>query len=190
MSFVVFADSATNHGPIIGTIKGIRQYWRENLRPTMNSTSKHLLHCCLLFGVVLFFEIFAGGIKISENSFVVLDPWAEYGTTTTIILYLLRILTFLTLPQVLFNFCGLVLYNAFPEKVTLKGNLTPFDTLNQLINTILSPTYRQSITRPLHLHSSRNTRWLPRSSKIQCAAKHEHLSRYRSRKFPHRSSYR
>lgn len=120
--FYFFVDSAASHGPIIGTIKGIRQYWKENLRPTMNSTSKHLLHCFLLFAVVLFFEIFAGGIKISENSFVVLDPWAEYGTLTTIILYLLRFLTFLTLPQVLFNFCGLVFYNAFPEKVTLKGN--------------------------------------------------------------------
>lgn len=124
-SFVYFADSSTtSHGPIIGTIKGIRQYWKENLRPTMNSTSKHLLHCCLLFAVVLACEIFAGGIKISENSFVVVDPWAEYGTPITIVLYLLRLLTFLTLPQVLFNFCGLVFYNAFPEKVTLKGNLS------------------------------------------------------------------
>lgn len=94
----------------------------------MSSTSKHLLHCLLLSVVVIGFEIFAGGIKINENSFIVLDPWEEYGTITTIILYLLRFLTFLTLPQVLFNFCGLVFYNAFPEKVTLKGSplLAPF----------------------------------------------------------------
>lgn len=99
----------------------LKQHWQEQLRPKMNSTSKHLLHCALLVFVLLSFEIFAGGIKIDENSFIVLDPWLEYGTLATIILYALRFLTFLTLPQVLFNFCGLVFYNAFPEKVQLKG---------------------------------------------------------------------
>lgn len=94
----------------------------------LNSTYKHILHCILLLAVIIFFEIFTGGIKINESSFTVLDPWAEYGQIPTIILYLLRFLTFLTLPQVLFNFCGLVFYNAFPEKVVLKGSplLAPF----------------------------------------------------------------
>lgn len=101
----------------------LTQHWKEQLKPKMNSTSKHLLHCILLLFVVVGFEIFAGGIKIDENSFVVLDPWAEYGTILTLLLYSLRFLTFLTLPQVLFNFCGLVFYNAFPEKVTLKGKI-------------------------------------------------------------------
>lgn len=101
----------------------LKQHWREQLQPKMNATSKHLLHCALLFFVIISFEIFAGGIKIDENSFIVLDPWVEYGTIATVILYALRFLTFLTLPQVLFNFCGLVFYNAFPEKVQLKGKL-------------------------------------------------------------------
>lgn len=94
----------------------------------MNSNTKHILHCTLLIAVIVGFEIFSGGIKIDENSFTVLDPWAEYGQIATILLYLLRFLTFLTLPQVLFNFCGLVFYNAFPEKVVLKGSplLAPF----------------------------------------------------------------
>ncbi|KAI8127833.1 beta-1,4-mannosyltransferase egh [Lucilia cuprina] len=94
----------------------------------MNSSTKHLLHCTLLLVVIVAFEIFSGGIKIDENSFTVLDPWAAYGQLATILLYLLRFLTFLTLPQVLFNFCGLVFYNAFPEKVVLKGSplLAPF----------------------------------------------------------------
>ncbi|KAK9497293.1 hypothetical protein O3M35_004638 [Rhynocoris fuscipes] len=37
-------------------------------------------------------------------------------------------LAFLPLPQVLLNFCGLTMYNAFPDKVTLKGSplLAPF----------------------------------------------------------------
>lgn len=94
----------------------------------LNSTSKHILHCALLFGLLVVFEIFSGGIKVNQNSFVVVDPWDEYGMLPTIVLYLLRLLTFLTLPQVLFNFFGLVIYNAFPEKVILKGSplLAPF----------------------------------------------------------------
>ncbi|KFB37249.1 AGAP000868-PA-like protein [Anopheles sinensis] len=94
----------------------------------LNSISKHLLHCALLFVLLILFEIFSGGIKVNENSFVAIDPWVEYGTVATIVLYLLRVLTFLTLPQVMFNFFGLVIYNAFPEKVVLKGSplLAPF----------------------------------------------------------------
>uniref|UniRef100_A0A8W7PW73 Glycosyltransferase 2-like domain-containing protein n=1 Tax=Anopheles coluzzii TaxID=1518534 RepID=A0A8W7PW73_ANOCL len=94
----------------------------------LNSTSKHILHCALLFGLLIVFEIFCGGIKVTESAFVAIDPWEEYGTLLTIVLYLLRLLTFLTLPQVLFNFFGLVIYNAFPEKVVLKGSplLAPF----------------------------------------------------------------
>ncbi|XP_055615409.1 beta-1,4-mannosyltransferase egh [Toxorhynchites rutilus septentrionalis] len=94
----------------------------------LNSISKHLLHCALLLTLLVLFEVFSGGIKVNENSFVSIDPWEEYGTIPTLLLYLLRLLTFLTLPQVLFNFFGLVFYNAFPEKVVLKGSplLAPF----------------------------------------------------------------
>lgn len=94
----------------------------------LNSISKHLLHCALLFTLLIVFEVFSGGIKVNENSFVAIDPWEEYGTIPTLLLYTLRLLTFLTLPQVLFNFFGLVFYNAFPEKVVLKGSplLAPF----------------------------------------------------------------
>ncbi|CAO1392059.1 unnamed protein product [Diamesa serratosioi] len=93
-----------------------------------SSTTKHVLHCLLLAFIVLGFCVFAGGIKISENAFITIDPWEEYGSIWTIVLYGLRLLTFLTLPQVLFNFCGLLFYNAFPEKVVLKGSplLAPF----------------------------------------------------------------
>lgn len=94
----------------------------------LNSTSKHLLHCTLLITLLIVFEVFSGGIKVNENSFVAINPWEEYGTIVTVLLYTLRLLTLLTLPQVLFNFFGLVFYNAFPEKVVLKGSplLTPF----------------------------------------------------------------
>ncbi|XP_053682755.1 beta-1,4-mannosyltransferase egh [Sabethes cyaneus] len=94
----------------------------------LNSTSKHLLHCALLVTLVVVFLVFTGGIKVNENSFVSVDPWEEYGTIPTLLLYMLRLLTFLTLPQVIFNLLGLVCYNAFPDKVVLKGSplLAPF----------------------------------------------------------------
>lgn len=95
---------------------------------TMHSTSKHFLHCTLLFTFLIAFELFSGGIKLNEYSFTLLDPWTVYGNTATVILYALRMLTLLTFPQVLFNFCGLVFYNAFPEKVVVNGSplLAPF----------------------------------------------------------------
>lgn len=94
----------------------------------LTSKAKHLLHCCFLFTVIAIFEICTGGVKLWQAETVEIDPWLRYGVTGTIILYLLRLVTFLPLPQVLFNFAGLTLYNAFPDKVTLKGSplLAPF----------------------------------------------------------------
>lgn len=65
---------------------------------------------------------------MSSKEVPVIDPWATYGFLGTVLLYVLRLLAFLPLPQVLLNFAGLTLYNAFPEKVVLKGSplLAPF----------------------------------------------------------------
>jgi beta-1,4-mannosyltransferase len=92
----------------------------------INSTTKHILHCLFLFSIILFFFL-AGGTKRGDD-YVELDPWEKYGTFTTIFLYFIRILTLMTLPQMLCNFFGLVFYNAFPDKVVLKGSplLAPF----------------------------------------------------------------
>lgn len=118
----------------------------------LNSTYKHLLHCALLFVVIVFFEIFTGGIKISENSFTLVDPWTEYGSIPAIILYSLRLLTFLTLPQVLFNFCGLVFYNAFPEKVVLKGSplLAPFICIRVVTRGDFADLVKANVTRNMN----------------------------------------
>ncbi len=96
----------------------------------LSSRTKHILHCLLLITVVIVFELWTGGIKLSEKtqqSFQ-FNPWQRYGLVWCSILYLLRILTFLPFPQVLFNFIGLTFYNAFPDKVVLKGSplLAPF----------------------------------------------------------------
>ncbi|KAK9680683.1 Glycosyl transferase family 2 [Popillia japonica] len=94
----------------------------------LTSRTKHYLHCCLLFTVIATVEIFTGGLKLWKDPTAEINPWVRYGFTWTIVLYLLRLVTFLPLPQVLFNFAGLTLYNAFPDKVVLKGSplLAPF----------------------------------------------------------------
>ncbi|PNF25647.1 Beta-1,4-mannosyltransferase egh [Cryptotermes secundus] len=94
----------------------------------MTGRTKHILHCILLFTVIAVAEIFTFALRLGNNRLEEFDPWDRYGYVGTFVLYLLRILTFLPLPQVLFNFAGLILYNTFPDKVTLKDStiLPPF----------------------------------------------------------------
>ncbi|XP_015599343.1 beta-1,4-mannosyltransferase egh [Cephus cinctus] len=94
----------------------------------LTNTTKHVLHCCLLATVILVFELVSGGICWGTAQSRTFDPWARYGFVGAFTLYLLRILAFLSFPQVLFNFVGLTIYNAFPDKVILKGSplLAPF----------------------------------------------------------------
>lgn len=94
-----------------------------------SSNVKHTLHCILFLTLLLVFEVFAGGICIwscdTDNQ---IDPFEKYGYIPAILLYLLRFLTFLALPQCICNCLGLLFFNAFPEKVQLKGSplLAPF----------------------------------------------------------------
>lgn len=94
----------------------------------LSSRTKHLLHCCLFFTIIITLEISTGGLKVIPGKIVEINPWVEYGYTWTLILYFLRFLIFLSIPQVLFNFAGLTLYNAFPDRVVLKSSpiLAPF----------------------------------------------------------------
>lgn len=94
----------------------------------LNSVTKHVLHCCLLFIVIIIFELITGGLSWNNNKEETFDPWIQYGFLGALVLYFLRTLTFLSFPQVLFNFLGLIIYNAFPDKVVLQGSplLAPF----------------------------------------------------------------
>ncbi|KFB41556.1 AGAP000868-PA-like protein [Anopheles sinensis] len=85
-----------------------------------NSTVKHVLHCMLLLSIVVVFMVYSGSKK--AGTFDSFDPWVRYGVLNTWILYLLRLPISLALPQTLFNFFGLVLYNAFPDQVILNGS--------------------------------------------------------------------
>ncbi|XP_050297691.1 beta-1,4-mannosyltransferase egh-like isoform X2 [Anthonomus grandis grandis] len=84
----------------------------------MTSQIKHILHCLLLLFIlsVMEYSTLTGGLMVSAN------PWQKYGFFFTLLLYMFRIVVFLALPQALFNFVGLLVYNAFSDKVTLKSS--------------------------------------------------------------------
>ena len=61
---------------------------------------RHVCHCTLMFLVIFTFEATCGALRLSDFEYSEVDPWLEYGTMGAIILYILRLLTFLALPQV------------------------------------------------------------------------------------------
>ncbi|CAG2114474.1 unnamed protein product [Medioppia subpectinata] len=97
---------------------------------SLSAGDKHILHCILLVSVIVVFEYLSGGLKLwyTDTDSAPIDPFVAYGWWTAAGLYLLRVLALLSLPQVLCNFLGLTLYNAFNSKVTLRGTplLAPF----------------------------------------------------------------
>lgn len=100
---------------------------------SFGSRTKHFLHCILFLTVLCLFQYFSRVLKVpedgtGESSIQMIDPWVQYGIFGACLLYALRFVTFLSIPQVMFNVIGLTFYNAFPEKVTLKGSplLAPF----------------------------------------------------------------
>ncbi|XP_045525798.1 beta-1,4-mannosyltransferase egh [Pieris brassicae] len=88
----------------------------------------HLMHCCFFLSFIFAFLVFAGAINLNEDEKAYIDPIQTYGYFGAAILYIFRLLTLLTIPQVLCNFAGLTLFNAFPGKIKLKGSplLAPF----------------------------------------------------------------
>ncbi|KAI2801059.1 Glycosyl transferase group 2, partial [Blomia tropicalis] len=93
----------------------------------LTSSQKHTLHCLLLFGTILFFEFQSGGIKLwySDDDPGQYDPFVKYGYTFAWFLYLIRLITLLSLPQFLFNVFGLVFYNTFPDDKVIDQDKVP-----------------------------------------------------------------
>ncbi|XP_019876003.1 beta-1,4-mannosyltransferase egh [Aethina tumida] len=122
----------------------------------LNSFTKHYLHCLLFFTIIIMFEVYSGGIKLGDSGFFVpnsdIDPWVTYGFLGTCILYLLRLVTFLPLPQVLFNFVGLTYYNAFQDKVVLKGSplLAPFICIRVVTRGDYPQLVKTNVTRNMN----------------------------------------
>lgn len=95
---------------------------------TLSSRIKHILHCTLFVTVLCLFQYFSSVLKVPEDPTEEESPWIQYGVFGTCTLYALRFVTFLSLPQVIFNVIGLTFYNCFPDKVSLKGSplLAPY----------------------------------------------------------------
>jgi egghead protein (zeste-white 4 protein) len=119
----------------------------------LSSRTKHALHCALFITLIGIFEIFTGGARIGEygDRSASIDPWEQYGVIWTIVLYTLRLLALLSLPQVLFNFFGLTLYNAFPDGVQLKGSplLAPFICVRVVTRGDFPQLVRRNVARNL-----------------------------------------
>ncbi|RWR99855.1 beta-1:4-mannosyltransferase egh-like protein, partial [Dinothrombium tinctorium] len=117
----------------------------------LNSTAKHCLHCCLLFAIIIasLFHLVSSNSEDESASF---DPNALYGTFGTFVLYFLRVLALLSLPQVICNFFGLTLFNAFPEKVQLKSSplLAPFICIRVVTRGDFPDLVKKNVTRNMN----------------------------------------
>ncbi|KAM3968106.1 glycosyltransferase [Aphomia sociella] len=114
---------------------------------------KHLLHCAAFLSFIFMFLVFAGAVNLDDKEKVIVDPWEAYGINGTILLYILRLLTLLTIPQVLCNFFGLIIFNAFPGKVKLKGSplLAPFICIRVVTRGDFPKLVRDNVTRNMNL---------------------------------------
>lgn len=118
----------------------------------MNNRTKHLLHCVACISTILFFEVISGGIHLWKFSYEDINPVASYGYLGSAILYLFRILTLLALPQCVCNCLGLLLYNAFPEKVKLKSSplLAPFICIRTVTRGDFPDLVKSNVTRNMN----------------------------------------
>lgn len=100
-----------------------------------------------------FSELTTGGAHVGEFSSASseVNPWEQYGVVYTILLYTLRLLALLSLPQVLFNFFGLTLYNAFPDGIQIKGSpiLAPFICIRVVTRGDYPHLVRRNVVRNL-----------------------------------------
>jgi len=94
----------------------------------LSSHTKHLVQSIFLVSWVILFCYYTEGLRFGPHPVDSLDPWVTHGPLVTIVIIFLRLLSFLALPQTLFNLVGLLTLNTFPEKSTYKSSplLSPF----------------------------------------------------------------
>ncbi|KAI1731818.1 glycosyl transferase family group 2 domain-containing protein [Ditylenchus destructor] len=97
---------------------------------TLNANTKYVIHLILLISWIFSFEVLFGAIPLwqTHNDAQTFDPIERYGAVGTVILYVLRLLSLLVLPQCICNTLGWLLFNGFKDKVQLKASplLAPF----------------------------------------------------------------
>uniref|UniRef100_A0A915D2E6 Beta-1,4-mannosyltransferase bre-3 n=1 Tax=Ditylenchus dipsaci TaxID=166011 RepID=A0A915D2E6_9BILA len=96
----------------------------------LSANTKYVIHVFTFILWIITFEIFVGAVPLwqDESSRLVFDPFERYGVVGTVLLYMLRLLSLLVLPQCICNSLGWLLFNGFREKVQLKASplLAPF----------------------------------------------------------------
>lgn len=114
---------------------------------------RHIIHCVFFLSFICFFFIFSGAINLDDNERVPINVLENYGVIGSVILYILRLLTLMTIPQVLFNFCGLIFFNTFPGKVSLKGTplLAPFICIRVVTRGDFPDLVRNNVTRNMNI---------------------------------------
>ncbi|XP_041972652.1 beta-1,4-mannosyltransferase egh [Aricia agestis] len=114
---------------------------------------QHLLHCILFLTFIFCSLVFAGAITLDGKEKPYIEPWGAYGIQGTLILYILRLLTLLTIPQVFCNFGGLLFFNAFPGKIKLKGSplLAPFICIRVVTRGDFPNLVKDNVTRNMNL---------------------------------------
>ncbi|KAH9400666.1 Beta-1,4-mannosyltransferase [Tyrophagus putrescentiae] len=106
----------------------------------LSSGQKHALHCCLLLGTILFFELQSGGIKLyyTDDDAGQFDPFVSYGYA------------FACSSATSF---GLVLFNAFPEEPVSRRDdsketlVTPFICIRTVTRGDFPDLIRRNVTR-------------------------------------------
>lgn len=88
------------------------------------SRVKHLFHSGALVAIVSGYAHLNGVLRLTnwDPRLSHIDPVKEYGLIPTILLYALRCFAGLAVPQLLLSLVGLLFYNVFPGRVTLKGS--------------------------------------------------------------------
>lgn len=113
----------------------------------------HLFHCAFFLSFIYLALVLAGAISLDNKEKPYIDPWETYTVFGALVLYFLRLLTLLTIPQVLCNFCGLLFFNAFPGKVKLKGSplLAPFICIRVVTRGDFPKLVRDNVTRNMNM---------------------------------------
>ncbi|CAG0880452.1 unnamed protein product [Cyprideis torosa] len=84
------------------------------------SRTKHVVHCCCFLSFCISLLLLSGAVPIFVSAPEV-DAFATYGSPVAYLLYFLRALTLLAVPQFLFNALGLLLFDGYSEEVQLRN---------------------------------------------------------------------
>jgi egghead protein (zeste-white 4 protein) len=116
---------------------------------SISASSKHLLFCLVMFIWLFGFGYFNGAIRFGPSEIDQIDPWTKYGTYLTCFLLFIRFLSFLGLPQILFDCVGLVCYNICQEPIVLKSSplLAPFVCIRVVTRGLYPKLVRDTVAK-------------------------------------------